>query len=326
MKQENWQKVKEVFYSALNRPEPDRAAYLDEACSDDPAFRGEVDLLLNSYESEYLEDPIWPDDEEESPATPFLAVGEEFSHYQIVKLIGRGGMGEVYLANDTSLDRLVAIKIVHEGSGWGDMAEKRLLREARSAARLDHPNICSVYEVGETKGRPFIAMQYIEGDTLETLIRNALLTPKECIEIVVQIAAALSEAHTRGIVHRDIKPSNIIIDLRKQVKVLDFSLAKRVLIEAGSHTMSQLTEIGSVAGTVIYMSPEQTRGYEIDARSDIWSLGIVFYEMLTRRPPFFGATKSDIIASILQRPVPSLNNFYKAYPKAADMVIARALQ
>ena len=247
MKQENWQKVKKVFYSALNRAEPDRGAYLDNACSGDAKFRSEVELLLNSYESEFLETPIWPADDEPSPTVPFLAAGAEFSHYQIVKLLGRGGMGEVYLANDTSLDRLVAIKIVHEGSGLGEKAEKRLLREARSAARLDHPNICSVYEIGETNGRPFIAMQFIEGDTLETLIRNALLTPKECIDIVIQIAAALSEAHTRGIIHRDIKPSNNIIDLRKQVKVLDFSLAKLVLIEAGSRTMSNLTEIGTVA-------------------------------------------------------------------------------
>ena len=326
MKQENWQKVKEVFYSALNRPEADWRAYLDDACSGDAAFRSDVELLLNSYESDYLEEPIWLSDEQESPKIPFLAAGGKFSHYEIVKIIGRGGMGEVYLANDTMLDRRVAIKIVHEGSGLGEKAEKRLLREARAAARLDHPNICSVYEVGETAGRPFIAMQYIEGETLETLIRTNPPKPRDCIEIFLQIATALSEAHANGIVHRDIKPSNIIIDLRKQVKVLDFSLAKRVLIETGDRTMSMLTEIGTVAGTLIYMSPEQARGYEIDNRSDIWSLGIVFYEMLTRRPPFFGATKSDIIVSILQRPVPSLGNFYMDYPKGIDIILARALQ
>jgi len=323
----NWQKIKEVFYSALNRRESDRGAYLDEACWGDAELRGEVELLLSSYESDYLEDAILPLDEDIAAfRPPFLAPGDEFSHYRIVRLIGRGGMGEVYLANDTTLDRLVAVKVVHEGSGLGEMAGRRLLREARSAARLDHPNICSVFEVGEAAGRPFIAMQYVEGETLEKLIRNDPPTPQESIQIVIQIAHALSEAHKCGIVHRDIKPSNIILDVRGQVKVLDFGLAKRVLIEAGGHTVSMLTEIGTIAGTVVYMSPEQARGFEIDSRSDIWSLGVVFFELLTQRHPFAGATKSDIIASILQKSVPSLSNFYNNYPVEADNIITRALQ
>ncbi len=323
----NWEKVKDVFFSALKHPESDRDAYLSEACSGDPALRTAVELLLNSYNTDYLERPFWPDKSVgERVATPFLPIGAEFSHYRILKLIGRGGMGEVYLANDTSLDRLVAIKMVYEGSGVGTIAAKRLLREARSAARLDHPNICSVFEVGETDGQAFIAMQYIEGETLEILIRETLLTPHESVEFTVQIADALSDAHRNGIVHRDIKPSNIIIDLRKQVKVLDFSLAKRVLIETGGNTVSMLTEIGTIAGTVVYMSPEQMRGFDIDFRSDIWSLGVVFFEMLTGLHPFSGITKPDIIASILQKPVPSLANFYDRYPPQADKIIAKALQ
>ncbi len=327
MDRENWQRVKEVFYSALKRPESDRDAYLSEACSGDAAFRSEVELLLNSYESDYLEQPVWPHkDTRENLAPSFLSAGAEFSHYKIIDLIGRGGMGEVYLANDTTLDRRVAIKIVHEGSGLGEIAAKRLLREARSAARLDHPNICAVYEVGETNGRPYIAMQYIEGQTLESHIRSTAPTPEVSIGFAIQIADALHEAHKSGIVHRDIKPSNIIIDLRGQVKVLDFSLAKQVLIHAGGHTMSMLTEIGTVAGTVAYMSPEQARGLEIDSRSDIWSLAVVLFEMLTLRHPFFGSTKSDIIASILQKPVPSLENFFEEYPHTTDKIITKALQ
>lgn len=326
MNTENWQKVKEVFYSALNKPEADRAAYLDEVCSGEPAFRSEVEMLLNSYETSFLEDSLWPDRiDNEKPEKQFFTAGDEFSHYRIIKLIGRGGMGEVYLAEDKSLDRPVAIKIVSEGSGFGEMANKRLVREARSAARLDHPNICSVYEVGETEGRPFIAMQYVDGETLDTRIKRGPIPFDECVLITRKIAAALAEAHAQGIVHRDIKPANIIIDARGQLKVLDFGLAKRSLMAEGTNE-SQLSEVGIIAGTAAFMSPEQARGQQIDPRTDIWSLGVVFYQMVTGRMPFTGGSNADTFAAILHSEYQPPRELNQSLPEIVDIVVGRSLQ
>jgi len=326
MNQENWQKVKEVFYSALNRPESDRPAYLDDVCSGDPTFRSEVEMLLHSYESGYLEDSIWPDKiGDKEPVPPFFADGHEFSHYRIIKMIGRGGMGEVYLATDETLDRPVAIKVVSDSFGFGDMAAKRLLREARSAARLDHPNICSVYEVGETDGRPFIAMQYVDGETLDARIKRGPIPFDECVLITRKIAAALAEAHARGIVHRDIKPANVIIDARGQLKVLDFGLAKRSLLADGTNE-SQLSEVGVIAGTAAFMSPEQARGQQIDPRTDIWSLGIVFYQLLTGKMPFSGRSNADIVAAILHTEFRPPSELAEGLPEFAGFIVKKALQ
>jgi serine/threonine-protein kinase len=209
-------------------------------------------------------------------------------------------MGEVYLAEDTRLKRRVALKVLPAALAGDERAQKRLLREAQSAATLDHPNICTVYEVGETDGHGFIAMQYVEGETLAARLKRGPLDFDSAIGIAGEVARALAEAHRRGIVHRDIKPQNIMIAKSGHVKVLDFGLAKAMApLENDAVTATRLTEAGAVAGTVPYMSPEQARGEPVDERSDVFSFGSVFYEMVGRRHPFTGATGADTISRIL---------------------------
>jgi serine/threonine protein kinase len=199
---------------------------------------------------------------------------ERISHYRLLQRLGAGGMGEVYLGEDTQLGRKVAIKILPTESGGDEQAGIRLIREARAAATLDHHNICAVYEVGEDDGRTFIAMQYIQGETLAARITRGPLELKEALAAAVQVAEALQEAHAHGIVHRDIKPQNIMVNPRGQIKVLDFGLAKRVReqtdIDSEAATVSQVTASGTIVGTVLYMSPEQVKGDELDSRSDIF--------------------------------------------------------
>ncbi len=198
------------------------------------------------------------------------------SHYQIIKKLGAGGMGEVYLAEDTQLDRKVAIKLLPPESTADEQAKRRLAREARAAAKLDHPNICAIYEVAEEDGHNFIVMQYLEGETLAGRMTGKPLELGECLNIAVQVSDALAEAHSHGIIHRDIKPANIMLTARRQAKVMDFGLAKvvreRTLTDTTAETESLLTEPGAIIGTVPYMSPEQVRGESLDARSDIFSL------------------------------------------------------
>jgi eukaryotic-like serine/threonine-protein kinase len=224
----------------------------------------------------------------------FLAGGlldkSAISHYTIINKLGAGGMGEVYLAEDTKLDRRVAIKFLPPESTADEQAKKRLVREAKAAAKLDHPNICSVYEVGEADGQTFIVMQYVEGENLASRIERKPFELKEALDIGAQVAESLTEAHSKGIIHRDIKPQNIMLTARGQVRVLDFGLAKvitnRAMLESEGETQSLLTESGAIVGTVPYMSPEQVKGESLDVRSDIFSFGAVLYEMISGHQPF----------------------------------------
>lgn len=325
MAQANRQRIKEVFFSALQRPAGERRAYLDDVCSDDQEIRQDVEVLLESYDSGFLENEIWPESISDArEPSPVLAIGTKFSHYEIIELIGRGGMGEVYLAHDSALDRRVAIKVLHERSGFGRNSDKRLLREARLAAQMDHRNICAVYEVGETFDRPYIAMQYLEGETLDSKLSQGPLTIEESVRITRHIASALSEAHSRGLIHRDIKPSNVILDHRGQLKVLDFGLAKRISA-IPDFPDSELSDVGVIAGTVGYMSPEQIRGQPLDERTDVWGLGVVLYQSLSGRLPFRGETKADTAAAILFTDPERLSNIRPDLPPAVDSVVAKAL-
>lgn len=234
---------------------------------------------------------------------------QTISHFRIVKKLGAGGMGEVYLAEDTLLNRKVAIKLLPEKLIADDKAGKRLIREAHAAATLDHPNICSIYEVAEEDGRTFIVMQYVEGETLATRLARKPLELQESLSAALQVAEALSEAHSRGIIHRDIKPQNIMLTARGHVKVLDFGLAKVAQTELSTDseavTQSLLTEPGTIMGTVQYMAPEQVKGETLDARGDIFSFGVLLYEMIGGHHPFAAETPAATISAILTKePLP----------------------
>jgi len=255
-------------------------------------------------------------------------VSEEISHYRIVKKLGAGGMGEVYLAEDLMLNRKVAIKMLPSRSLGNEQAKRRLLREARAAATLDHPNICPIHEVGEEGDSFFIVMQYLEGRTLSNAIRDNPLRPSEIVDIGIQTAAALDEAHAHGIIHRDIKPQNIIVTPRGQVKVLDFGLAKIVPNEQSVHaspTDSRLTDTGEIVGTVGYMSPEQLKDLPIDARSDLFSLGVTLYECATGKVAFSGSSKIQISLQVIQFDPPRPSQRNAEIPTGLDEIILKAI-
>lgn len=230
-------------------------------------------------------------------------IAESIAHYRIIKKLGAGGMGEVYLAQDTKLDRKVAIKVLPTDSVANETAKKRLIREAQAAAKLDHPNICAIHDVNEADSVTFIVMQYIEGETLADKLKKKKLKLSTALDIARQTAEALAEAHAHGIVHRDIKPQNIMITPRDQVKILDFGLSKQLQAKDGvdneAPTISLLSTPGHMMGTMAYMSPEQVRGESVDASSDIFSLGITFYEMMSGKHPFKAQSNAVTMSQIL---------------------------
>jgi eukaryotic-like serine/threonine-protein kinase len=252
---------------------------------------------------------------------------QQISHYKILTHLGAGGMGEVYLAQDTTLDRKVAIKVLPDDLVADEQAKKRLVREARAAATLDHPNICSIYEVGEADGRNFIVMQYVGGETLDARMKKTPLALPEILSISNQVAEALSEAHAHGIIHRDIKPANIIVSARGQAKVMDFGLAKSVprALDSEAKTQSMLTDPGTVLGTLPYMSPEQVRGEEVDLRSDLFSFGTMVYEMVSGRQPFAGASAAATASAILTHEPLPLIRFAPDVPDELQRIVRKCL-
>ena len=308
MNSERWQRIKEIFNDALQREPSARDAFLAEACADDRDLRAEVDKLLGSYQSEFMtRAAVGEVAEMIVGARQQLRAGHVLGRYRIVRPIGAGGMGEVYLAHDTELERDVALKILTAEIAADRQRMQRFIQEAKTASSLNHPNIITIHEVGQADGMRFIATEYIKGETVRKRLRREPLSLPECFEIGVQIAAALSAAHEAKVTHRDIKPENIMLRPDGLVKVVDFGLAK-LADKATAHSLDQSaatrvqvnTAPGVVMGTFNYMSPEQARGKEVDARTDIWSFGVVLYEMITGQLPFTGETPSDVMAAILK--------------------------
>ena len=260
-------------------------------------------------------------------------IGQTISHYRVLSLLGEGGMGAVYVAEDTRLGRKVAVKIPHAAPAADNSFHARFLREARSISHLSHPNIATVYDYGETEGgRPFIVMELVEGRELGDLLREGGMTLQRAVEIVREVAEALSEAHLRGVVHRDIKPSNVIVNSRGRVKVLDFGLAK--VISEGQHTgltsadntlMKFRTRSDLLVGTPLYLSPEQAKGIDVDPRSDLFALGALLYECTTGQPAFSGATVMEIAAQIIHVDPPAPSSVNPDVPAELDRITLRAL-
>ena len=333
--QGNWQRVKAVFEGALERNGADREAFLARECNDEPGLREEVESLLRSYEvaGSFMEAPAVAQAADTlAGASPKLIPGQRVKHYEIVKLIGEGGMGEVYLATDTILGRRVALKVLPAFVSTDPDRLRRFTQEARTASRLSHPNVCVVHEIGETgDGRPFIAMEYVEGLTLRQRMRSQRLKLGDVLDVAIQIADALTAAHEAGIVHRDIKPENIVIRPEGYVKILDFGLAKLTERHRSAFhtTMSTLlfdSTPGTVMGTAAYMSPEQARGVAVDERTDIWGLGVVLYEMASGTPPFVGETPTDVVVAIVEREQAPLSRHVEEAPTELERIVKKALR
>ncbi len=246
-------------------------------------------------------------------------IGKTVSHYKILEELGRGGMGVVYRAEDTKLDRIVALKFLAPRAIGGEEDRARFLHEAKAEAALSHPNICTIYEVDEADGQPFIAMQYVEGQDLGELIGQGPLKIDEAVDIALQAAAGLQEAHEKNIVHRDIKPANIMLSGKGRVKIMDFGLAKAL-----GRTM--LTRADSTLGTYAYMSPEQSRGEDVDSRTDIWSLGVVLYEMITGRLPFRGDYEQAVVYSILSEEPEPVTALRTGVPMELERIVSKCLR
>lgn len=321
MENKDWRHIEELFHAAVSLNAEDRAAYLSRACSDDVVLRSEVESLIDAFEngSERLEQPAFnlglkvlsansPEDS---------LVGELIGAYRIVALLGKGGMGEVYLAEDTRLDRKVALKFLANRFVDDAWARRQLVKEAQAVARLDHPNICAVYGYEEYESHKFIVMQYVEGETLASLIARGL-EPREISSLAINIVGAMADAHAHGIIHRDIKPQNIVVTPAGQVKVLDFGLAKltqqRQTLAGALDTQSQSSHTGLMIGTVSYMSPEQLRGERLDFRSDIFSFGVVLYEMIGGSNPFSRGSNAEVISAILTTDPALLKNSRSEIP------------
>ena len=255
-----------------------------------------------------------------------LSVGTKLGRYEIRSKIGVGGMGEVYLAEDTKLHRRVALKILPAEFSEDSQHAARFLREAQAASALNHPNICTIHEINDENELPFIAMEYVEGETLSERIKDDGLDLVETLDIAMQIADALAEAHAHGIVHRDVKSANIIVNRRGQVKILDFGLAKKISTKNEAATQQLLSQAGMILGTVAYMSPEQARGLAVDAGTDVWSFGVVLYEMLTGKKPFSGATTTDLLAAILRNEPEDLYRFNHDVPAELERIVLKTLR
>jgi len=348
MTPERWQQVRDVLAGALELSPQDRSAFLDRACSSDHVLRREIDLLLSSddarssfLESSHLSRGLKELDFDitETISEARLRAGERIGPYLVVQFLRAGGMGEVYKAIDTRLERTVAIKFLPVAFATDPVALDRFQREARAASALNHPRICTIYDVGDYERRPFFVMEFLEGTSLRELVAGRALPVSNLLDVGTHICDALQAAHTKGIVHRDIKPGNIFITTNGQVKILDFGLAKRAdeahqdptatITENAENAPTSnevtLTRPGTVIGTVAYLSPEQARGEEVDTRTDIYSVGVVLYEMATGHPTFRAETSRELIHAILNDTPTKPSALNRAVPSRLEHIILRAL-
>jgi serine/threonine protein kinase len=338
MSPDRWDQIQDLYHSARERKPEERSAYLKQACNGDEALQREVGTLLAQEEQAhtFLETDE-PGTSSQSIETS-VAPGERIGPYLVLEFLQKGGMGEVYKARDVRLDRTVAIKFLPHAYAEDADALERFEREVRAASALNHPRICTVYDVGDHQGRPFYVMEFLEGQSLRDRIADKPMPIPEVVDLGMQIADGLQAAHAKGIIHRDIKPANIFVTSCGQAKILDFGIAKRVTKphsapvsataaqNATSGASIDMTRPGSLRGTVAYLSPEQARGEEVDTRTDIFSFGIVLYQMATGQLAFRGETAEQLIHAILhQAPVkPSVLN--PSVPATLDRIILKTLE
>ena len=329
------QTIKEIFHAALDC-EPDQLnAFLDETCAGDEVLHANVEALLASHRQagNFIETPV------ASLAASIvengradLLIGQTIGHYKISKRIGSGGMGEVYLATDITAGRKAALKLLPMRFTGDAERLKRFQQEAHAVVGLNHPNILTVYEIGEDHSIHYIASELIEGETLRQRLMRGRIQLSEAVDVAIQVASALAAAHQAGIVHRDIKPENIMLRPDGYVKVLDFGIAKLAEQEVPVTTprdealLLVETNLGSILGTVRYMSPEQACGAQVDKSTDIWSLGVVLYEMVTGHAPFTGDTPKEVMSAILEKEPPPLTNYIAHTPAELQQIISKTLR
>ncbi len=330
MNGERLKQIEEIYHAAMEIAPAERQAFLDESCGDDDDLRREVESLLaiNRTSNNIFNTPP------ESLAAEMFSnkentanlAGKEISHYKVIRLLGAGGMGEVYLAEDTKLRRKIALKLLPPQFETDPERKKRFEKEARAVSALNHPNIITIYEIEEAENISFMATEFIDGQTLRQRIAEKPFSWQEAVKIAIQVAGALDSAHSVGIIHRDIKPANIMIRRDGIVKVLDFGLAKLTAPDSGGFESRDQTAPHRVMGTINYMSPEQALGQQVDARTDIFSFGVVLYEMLTNDLPFAGASDAAIYNQTIHKTLPSVCESNVGIPATLDQIVKHALE
>src|SRR5438128_9555290 len=334
MHAERWQSCTEIFNIAVEQPPNERAAFLVRSCDGDEALRRKVELLLKYHDTagDFIKSPAFQVAPELLVSDSEALIGQKIGHYKISESIGTGGMGEVYLATDIVAGRKAALKLLPLHF-TGDAARlRRFQQEAHAVVALNHPNILTVYEIGQDHSIHYIASELIEGETLRQRLMRGQMKLSEAVDVAIQVASALAAAHEAGIVHRDINPGNIMLRPDGYVKVLDFGIAKLAEQEAppampkDEALLLVETKMGLILGTVPYMSPEQACADPVDKRTDIWSLGAVLYEMVTGHAPFTGHTPVEVMTSLLEKEPPLLKNYNKQTPTELQQVITKALR
>ena len=332
-----WENLKEIFHAAVDLPSGERAAYLDKACEGNQSLRSAVDSLIRSHEGtrHFIDSPAFQVAAEMLLDDHEFKAGDLISHYEIRSVLGEGGMGKVYLAQDTKLERKVALKILPQRLATNQEHMHRFIQEAKTAAGLHHPNIAQIFEIGEQDHTRYIAMEYVAGETLRQLLSGRKIETKRAVELAAQVASGLSAAHREGVIHRDIKPDNLIVTGRGEIKILDFGLAKLIERQREGGGVNELTTAvrastdvttpGVIMGTVAYMSPEQARGEKVDQRSDIFSLGVVLYEMVTGQRPFKGKSAVDTLHAIINLDPLSVAHSNSRMPAELTDILAKAL-